>query len=487
MHFDQMLVICAQMRQQLKSISGGASDLQSLEDVLESEGSDHHPAEQLNQQSAEQLYQQQQSLRRLRSGLHRGRSLEGQEVFRTASHQRRVRRYERAYHAASTVVPWAPLITVFILALLSGFAVRLLLPVQQHDAAAVLRAAGAAASGSTVHRRRLNTLVSPPFRINPLAGQLPAPRGGQQDGQTAAPFFPVDTDGVAKHGTGAPAARGSSLGSDTRSSDANGGAVAGVLAPALEAANLGRRLAPGPGPRPAPSEADTAAAEVAIAAVAAPVAAAPARLPVRGEDGELLPLAAPLRVCLLTADFQGLPNAGPIATAYTLLAAALGTDTSLKVSLLHLHTLPLAHLSKLPQCERSLSSHQWRHCSKLQRVRKLLQRLILPRLTRAGCYQVTLLGVSKDLEACGRMATTQHQLNSAVQYTCLQQSHFLPATVNTQPFEQLSHAVLNWLTDHQHDCDIVQARHLSPHLIPSQTTPFLKPPVADSDAHIPCM
>ena len=64
------------------------------------------------------------------------------------------------------------------------------------------------------------------------------------------------------------------------------------------------------------------------------------------------------------------------------------------------------------------------------------------------------------------MATTQHQLNPTVQYTCLQQSHFLPATVNTQPFEQLSHAVLNWLTDHQHDCDIVQVRHLSPHLTP---------------------
>ena len=67
---------------------------------------------------------------------------------------------------------------------------------------------------------------------------------------------------------------------------------------------------------------------------------------------------------------------------------------------------------------------------------------------------------SKDLEACGRMATTQHQLNPAVQYACLQQDHFLPATVNTQPFEQLSHAVLNWLLGHQHDCDVVQASHL---------------------------
>ena len=50
MRFDQMLVTCVQMRQQLNSISGGASDPESLEDVLESEGSDHHSAEQLHQQ-----------------------------------------------------------------------------------------------------------------------------------------------------------------------------------------------------------------------------------------------------------------------------------------------------------------------------------------------------------------------------------------------------------------------------------------------------
>ena len=35
----------------------------------------------------------------------------------------------------------------------------------------------------------------------------------------------------------------------------------------------------------------------------------------------------------MSADFPGLPNAGHISTAFTLLAAALGTDPSLKVSL----------------------------------------------------------------------------------------------------------------------------------------------------------
>lgn len=76
--------------------------------------------------------------------------------------------------------------------------------------------------------------------------------------------------------------------------------------------------------------------------------------------------------------------------------------------------------------------------------------------------QVTLLGVSKDLEACGRMAAAQRLLNPAVSYACLQHEHFEPFTVATQPFEQLSHAVLHWLVQHQNDCDVVQVRSASP-------------------------
>ena len=75
--------------------------------------------------------------------------------------------------------------------------------------------------------------------------------------------------------------------------------------------------------------------------------------------------------------------------------------------------------------------------------------------------QVTLLGVSKDLEACGRMANAQRLLNPSVDYTCLKQEHFEPFTVATQPFEQLSHAVLKWLVQHQQSCDIVQVRKLA--------------------------
>ena len=83
--------------------------------------------------------------------------------------------------------------------------------------------------------------------------------------------------------------------------------------------------------------------------------------------------------------------------------------------------------------------------------------LMVHRMMRAHHLQVTLLGVSKDLEACGRMAAAQRLLNPRVQYACLQHAHFQPFTVATQPFEQLSHAVLQWLVQHQDDCDVVQA------------------------------
>ena len=69
----------------------------------------------------------------------------------------------------------------------------------------------------------------------------------------------------------------------------------------------------------------------AIKAAIAPETAVAIRAPIRDEEGRLLPLAQPLKVCLMSADFPGLPNAGHISTAFTLLAAALGTDPSLKV------------------------------------------------------------------------------------------------------------------------------------------------------------
>ena len=313
---------CMQARQHLKTVTSGIpleSDPESGEDVPQD-------ASVSEQQQGEENHWEVPQLQRLWSGL-QIRSLDIQEAFRSASGARRVRRKERARAMVSKTASWAPLIMVFILAVLAGFASRLLLPQPSTDAAATLRAADSAA-GASLMRRRLGEIIAP-FRINPLAGQLPAARAGG----SGEPFFPVDTAAVAQHGMGAPAARGAAASADLGPLKGPGEAVAGDMAPGLQGLGLGRRLAPGPGPRPAPGPAEAAAEEedAAIAAISAPVAAAPARALVRGEDGELVPLAAPLRVCLMTADFYGLPNAGPIATAYTLLAAALGTDPSLKV------------------------------------------------------------------------------------------------------------------------------------------------------------
>lgn len=76
----------------------------------------------------------------------------------------------------SRLATYAPLVAVFLLALLMGFAGRVLLPQQQQSIpvagmmSSVLSQASAA-SQPAVHRRRLIALSSP-FRVNPLAGQV---------------------------------------------------------------------------------------------------------------------------------------------------------------------------------------------------------------------------------------------------------------------------------------------------------------------------
>ena len=91
------------------------------------------------------------------------------------------------------------------------------------------------------------------------------------------------------------------------------------------------------------------------------------------------------------------------------------------------------------------------------RMHALLAESFSPRQQHARSHaQVTFLGVSKDLEACAVMAAAQRAATSGAEYTCLQDAHFLPFTVSTQPFEQLSYAVLEWLQQRQQDCDVVQ-------------------------------
>ena len=273
----------------------------------------------------------------------------------------------------------------------------------------------------------------------------------------------LDAEIIAPHALGAPAARLSDQAQQAADSlqltqwgdqkvGLGNSAVAAESAPQLP--NSGRRLSPGAAPGPKQ-------------AAAAPAAAVALQKPIRDQDGQLLPLEKPLRVCLMTADFPGLPNLGHISTAFTLLTAALGTDPSLKVGVSrqlistparHHHAIAAAHANqryvypgdiRLERDSRLMSS-----LGLIPMVMWLIKRVCM---MRACHLQVTLLGVSKDLEACGRMAAAQRLLNPQVQYACLQHEHFEPFTVATQPFEQLSHAVLQWLVQHQEDCDVVQA------------------------------
>lgn len=70
--------------------------------------------------------------------------------------------------------------------------------------------------------------------------------------------------------------------------------------------------------------------------------------------------------------------------------------------------------------------------------------------------QVTLLGVSKMLDKCAKGRKMQGALHPRVTYACLEERHFEPFVVTTQPYEQLSHATLAWLKENQHECQVLQ-------------------------------
>lgn len=70
--------------------------------------------------------------------------------------------------------------------------------------------------------------------------------------------------------------------------------------------------------------------------------------------------------------------------------------------------------------------------------------------------QVTLLGVSKMLDKCAKGRKMQGALHPRVTYACLEERHFDPFVVTTQPYEQLSHAALAWLKENQHECQVLQ-------------------------------
>lgn len=67
--------------------------------------------------------------------------------------------------------------------------------------------------------------------------------------------------------------------------------------------------------------------------------------------------------------------------------------------------------------------------------------------------QVTFLGVSKKFTICqeAKQVNTKQNLH----FECLEPHHFVPEIVETYPYEQLSHAVLNWVEENADRCDVI--------------------------------
>lgn len=67
--------------------------------------------------------------------------------------------------------------------------------------------------------------------------------------------------------------------------------------------------------------------------------------------------------------------------------------------------------------------------------------------------QVTFLGVSKKFTICqeAKQINTKQNLH----FECLEPHHFVPEIVETYPYEQLSHAVLNWVEENADRCDVI--------------------------------
>ncbi len=68
-------------------------------------------------------------------------------------------------------------------------------------------------------------------------------------------------------------------------------------------------------------------------------------------------------------------------------------------------------------------------------------------------FQVTFLGVSKKFTICQEAKQVNTKQN--MHFECLEPHHFVPEIVETYPYEQLSHAVLNWVEENADRCDVI--------------------------------
>ena len=67
--------------------------------------------------------------------------------------------------------------------------------------------------------------------------------------------------------------------------------------------------------------------------------------------------------------------------------------------------------------------------------------------------QVTFLGVSKKFTVCQEAKSVNSK--AGIEFDCLEPHHFVPEVVETYPYEQLSHAVLNWVGENLDRCDVI--------------------------------
>lgn len=86
--------------------------------------------------------------------------------------------------------------------------------------------------------------------------------------------------------------------------------------------------------------------------------------------------------------------------------------------------------------------------------------------------QVTFLGVSKKESLCKNARTINEKAN--MRWECLEPAHFIPDIVETYPYEQLSHAVLNWFREDPDRCDVIHGHEWGGVFIDMITMSYLR-------------
>ena len=85
---------------------------------------------------------------------------------------------------------------------------------------------------------------------------------------------------------------------------------------------------------------------------------------------------------------------------------------------------------------------------------------------------MTFLGVSKKESLCKNARSINEKPN--MRWECLEPAHFIPDIVETYPYEQLSHAVLNWFREDPDRCDVIHGHEWGGVFIDMITMSYLR-------------